>query len=170
MRDWWHDITKKLLDHSRYTIIGTILGLIMAGSLVGFAGCQSRTLGLGGERVNRMELAAEVINSDTDIATTRAEIEAATAVLNVEIEARNQRATQAIEDLDRQDLVKVQVIEAVSLIGQQAASGTPVNWLGLIPMATTVLLGAAVGGFAKDNLRKDRKIAKGTFPPSEPTP
>ncbi len=168
MRDLWHDITKKLLDHSRYTVIGTILGLIMAGGLMGFAGCQSRTLGLFGDKVTGIELAAEVVKSDMDIATKSAAIEAATAVLNVEIEARNQQIEGAISELERQDLVKTQIIEAVSVLGQQAASGTPVNWLGLIPMASTVLLGTAVGGFGYDNLRKGRLLAKGEKPPPPP--
>ncbi|HUX00470.1 MAG TPA: hypothetical protein VMY35_05760 [Phycisphaerae bacterium] len=170
MKDFWHEITSKLLDHSRYTIIGTVLGLMLAGGFLGFAGCQSRTYGLFGEKVTRVELAKEVIRADTDLAGKRADILAATAVLNAEVAERNQLAAAASEDLDRQDALKVELVNAVSLVGTQLASGSPVNWVGLIPMATTLLLGAAVGGIGVDNVRKGKLLNNGgTPPPAEPT-
>ena len=71
---------------------------------------------------------------------------------------KSEKQKRAKADLDQQDLVKQQVLEAVSTIAVTAASGG-FNWTALIPLGVGVL-GAGLGlGFAADNRRKDSVIA-----------
>ena len=161
------DVLNKLLkwlDHNRYLVLSLLLFAVCLGWVVGMVGCQSQTAGLlppaGGEavvKVDRSEFNRQAATVEKDLSIQRVNLDAEVAAFNREVDAFNQRVESGLEELDKQDEFRQQILDTVGLVASQAAEGS-LNPVSLIPLSIGLLGGALGLGAAADNRRKDRVI------------
>lgn len=160
--DLWHR-TLKWLDHSRWTFFSIVVFTIMLAAFIGIAGCESATSPLfapaDGSRVkiDRSEFMRQAGTAQKDLALRRVAIDAEIAAYNEEVKTFNERVDAGLQDLDRQDDFRAEIVNTVGLIATSAAGGT-LNPVSLIPIGVGLLGGALGLGAAADNRRKDRLI------------
>ena len=173
MSDWWHKLTN-FLDHYRYTFMGLVLAVAAVGTLLGAMGCESRTVGLvpgasgAPVAVTRQELQLQVVDVEKTLDGQRVELDAAVAKHNRAVAAFNAKVELATADLERQDQLKREILDAAGAVALQAASGT-FNPVGLIPIAVGILGGLVGIGATADNRRKDAVIKSNGTAPAAPS-
>lgn len=155
----------KWLDHNRYTVLSLILFTLLLVGMVTMVGCESRTAGLVPDEngqlieIDRPEFHRQVLVAEKDFAIRRVQLDARVAEYNQEVESFNQRVEAGLQDLDRQDAFRQEILDTVGLVATEAAQGT-INPVSLIPIGIG-LLGASLGlGTSADNRRKDAVITK----------
>ena len=142
------DKALKSVSHNRWMY----LGILIAIGIGIFAGCESKTLGLGGEsKVTRLELKSQALFAKADLAARQEQ-------LNQDIVAFNSRVELGEADLDKKDELKQSAVELIGGIAGQAASGLPIS----IPAVISSVLGFAMlasGAVTKaDSMKKDKVI------------
>lgn len=154
----------KWLDHNRWTFFSIVACILIFAAFVGVAGCESTTAALfaptdgsAAAKIDRAEFARQADTAQKDLALRRVAIDADLAAYNEEVKAFNQRVDAGLEDLDRQDEFRAEILNTVSLVAANAAGGT-LNPVSLIPIGVGLLGGALGLGAAADNRRKDRLI------------
>lgn len=155
--------TLKWIDHNRYAVASMIAFIVAMGFMIHLTGCEATTAGLmttaDGQtpKVSRSEFQRQALVGEKDLAVQRIELEAQIAAFNEEIRAFNERVAAGLEDLDRQDAFKQQLLDTVGLVAVSATEGT-LNPAALIPIGIGLLGGALGIGTAADNRRKDKVI------------
>ena len=156
--------TLKWLDHNRWTVISILLFALLVGCALTTVGCQSTTAGLiaaaPGEppaKVDRGEFHRQTAQVEKDLALRRVQLDAQLAAYNEEVTAFNSQVQSGQEELDRQDVLRAQLLDIVGVVATGAAEGT-LNPVSLIPLGIGLLGGALGLGAAADNRRKDRVI------------
>ncbi|HRT88238.1 MAG TPA: hypothetical protein P5296_16650 [Anaerohalosphaeraceae bacterium] len=154
----------KWLDHNRWTFFSIVVFAVMLAAFIGIAGCQSTTASLfapadgsAAAKIDRSEFMRQAGIVQKDLAVKRVAIDAELAAYNEEVKAFNGRVDAGLEDLDRQDEFRAQIVDTVGLIASSAAGGT-LNPVSLIPIGVGLLGGALGLGAAADNRRKDKLI------------
>ena len=158
MVDVWNKITT-FLDHYRWTVICLAVFVVTMVTMGTFVGCESTTTSVLNPpaKVTRTELTHEAVKAEGDFSKKAAQIALLTTEYNVEVAAFNKNIESANADLDQKDAFRAEVLNAVSLVATNAASGT-LNPAALIPMGIG-LLGMLLGiGASADNRRKDTVI------------
>ncbi len=157
--------TLKWLDHNRWTVVSMVVFIFMMAAVTGISGCESTTASLkpGPEgqiaKVTRDEFNLQVNEAQKDLAVERVQLDAEVSKFNREIEAFNQRVEAGIEDLDRQDEFRRELLDTAGLFAAEAA-GAGINPVSLVPIAIG-LLGTSLGlGTSADNRRKDKVITE----------
>lgn len=147
----------KVIDHNRYTIAAAALWAVAS---LWLAACQSTTAGLAdpSKAVDRATFAAQVIAEEADLSKEAATLKAATDAHNAKVEAHNQRVQTGVADLDRQDAMKANIVQALGGAVVQAAAGT-INPVGLATTVVSLGLGALGAGAFADKRRADGVIA-----------
>lgn len=158
MKDWFHKLLK-VVDHNRYTLAGVLFAVLGVWALFAVNGCESRTIGIDGSAVavSRPVLDRQIITAEKGLTLQRLQVEQAVAAFNASVEEHNARVSAAYDDLERQDEIRAQILEAVGSVAVTAATGT-INPASLIPIGiglAGLLTGAGVLG---DNRRKDSII------------
>jgi len=162
--DWLHKVFG-FLDHYRWTVVGILATVIMAGGALTIAGCKSTTPGLvSADLVGRRTFESQALSESARLDLQKAQLEAALVAYNLEVEALNKRIEAGIEDLDAQDAVRAEFLEAIQVVGTEAAAGT-FNPGSLISLGVGLLggllgLGGLAAGVTADNRRKDELITK----------
>ncbi len=161
--DLWHSVLK-WLDYNRWTFVSIIVFAIMLAAFIGIAGCQSTTAplfaptdGSAAAKIDRSEFMRQASTADKELSLKRVAIDAKLAAYNEEVKAFNERVDAGLEDLDRQDEFRAEILNTVSLVAANAAGGT-LNPVSLIPIGVGLLGGALGLGAAADNRRKDKLI------------
>lgn len=156
--------TLKWLDHNRWTVVSMVMFIFMIAAVTGISGCESTTASLkpGPEgklaRVTRDEFNLQVNESEKDLAVQRVQLDAEVEKFNQEIAAFNDRVEAGIEDLDRQDKFRRELLDTAGLLATEAA-GAGINPVSLVPIGIG-LLGTSLGlGTSADNRRKDKVIS-----------
>ena len=157
MYDWLHALLKKI-DYNRYLTGAALLSILFVG--MAFMGCESTVASLvtpGGE-VTRLELAGETANLRADLEGRKALLSAQIVALEAEVTAFNTNVELAVMELDRQDEIKLNALNFVSVSLTALKEGT-FNPAGLIPFGIGVI-GSALGWAAyKDKRRTDGVLA-----------
>jgi len=148
----------KTLEHNRYLVSAIALLAVMTSVTVGLVGCASKTPSLmDGTPVPREVFLRQVNEAEAGFSARRADIEAALAAFNADVEAFNRNAASAIEHLDRQDAIRAQITNTIGDAVLSAVSGN-LNPAGAVVGLLSVA-GIALGaGAAADNRRKDGVI------------
>jgi len=130
----WESV-KKWLDHNQGMAVATVISIFLC---VFVYGCESTVASLvtPGEKVNRVELQAELVTEQ--------------ARLSAELKALKAQAAAKAQSLDKQDKLK----QGIAQIGLAVAQGGEVNPIGI---ATSILALAGIG-LAVDNRAKDKVI------------
>ena len=152
--DLWHKITQ-WIDYNRYTFLAL---LVVAVGIVPLAmtGCESTTL-FGDDTVTRSELQQAVIDTNTDLAVQKTQLDAALAAYNEQVVKFNAQVEAAQADLDKQDQMKAEFLAQVQAVALETAGGT-FNPLSTIPLAFGLAGIAIAGGLKLDNRKKDNVI------------
>ncbi len=156
--DWLHSVLK-WVDHYRWTVISLVVGLGLFGVVLGLQGCAStvRAPDGSGDMLNRSEFRMMVASMETDLTKTRIHLDAALAEYNADVSAHNATIEAGVEQLDRQDAIRADVLETVGAVAVTAAEGT-LNPISLIPSGIG-LVGLLLGiGASTDSRRKDKVI------------
>jgi len=160
------DVLHKLtnwIDHNRYTVLSLIFFVIAMGSVIAITGCESTTAGLVTtneaipDKVSRSEFQRQALITEKDFSIRRLELDQQTAVFNEEVKAFNEQVQLGLEDLQRQDEFKQQLLETAGVVITGATDGT-LNPASLIPIGIGLLGGALGLGTSADNRRKDKLI------------
>ena len=107
--------------------------------------------------MTRTEFNRQVITVEKTLALKRVDLDAQVATFNEEVDAFNAQVDAGLEDLEKQDQFRSEVLETVGLVATQAAEGS-LNPISLIPIGIGLLGGALGLGAAADNRRKDKVI------------
>ena len=152
------------IDHNRYTVLSILLFILMMGAVVAMTGCESTTAGLvapaDGARpakVDRSEFQRQALITEKDFAVRRIELDSQSAAFNEEVKAFNEQVQAGLDDLQKQDEFKQQLLDTVGVMITSAADGT-FNPASLVPIGIGLLGGALGLGTSADNRRKDRLI------------
>ncbi len=151
------------IDHNRYTVASVLVFILTMGIVFSLTGCQSQTLGLAAssdgstEKVSRSEFQRQALVGEKDFAVKRIELDSMTAAFNEEVNVFNQRVETGLEDLDRQDAFKAELMETIGVVAIGATEGT-LNPASLVPVGIGLLGGALGLGTSADNRRKDKVI------------
>ena len=157
MKDLLHGLLT-WIDHNRYVVISLVLSALLIGGMFGALGCSSMTLGLGGDKVTRIEFNREAAEAKTDLAVRKIQLESALTEFNVEVAKLNADIAAGLADLDKQDTVRAGILELVGTTAPQIAAGTLNPWA-LLPIGIGLFGGLMGLGTAADNRRKDAVIA-----------
>ena len=161
--DYLHRLLK-WVDHNRYTVLGVILAI---GISVWLIGCQPETTstldptqdvtasGLQREIQTKQQ---EFNQEAADLMVAASKLEAESRQHEADIDNYNQTVEAAIEDLQRQQEQRREVIRYLGGLGTSIAEGT-VNPASLIGGVTQLLLLGLAGGVGADNLRKGKVIS-----------
>ncbi len=146
----------KGIDHNRWTVIASVVAVVVAASILSMPGCQSETVGLDGTQVTATQLNQQAIDAQKDL-QLRAD------ALAADIEAAKEKLGAAYDDIAKQDATKAAILDFATTFGGGLLTGS-VGVADAVPAA--VSLGALLfaGGTLADNKRKDIVIkeAKGT--------
>ncbi|NLW83532.1 MAG: hypothetical protein GXY41_03860 [Phycisphaerae bacterium] len=151
------------VDHNRYAVASVLVFILAMGLVLNLTGCQATTAGLittaDGQtpKVSSAEFQRQALIGEKDFAVQRIELDAQIAAFNEEIRAFNERVAAGLDDLQRQDEFKQQLLETVGLIAVSATEGT-LNPAALVPIGIGLLGGALGLGTSADNRRKDKVI------------
>lgn len=151
------------LDHNRYTFAAVLLFILTMAVVAGLTGCESLTPSLSttedgtAVKVNRSEFQRQALIGEKDFAVKRIELDAQTAAFNAEIAAFNERVQAGLDDLQRQDEFKQQLLDTIGSVAIGASDGT-LNPMALVPIGIGLLGGALGLGTSADNRRKDKVI------------
>jgi len=151
------------MDHNRYTLASVLVFIVMMGIVVGMTGCQSVTSGLvaaadgTAPKVSRSEFQRQTLVGEKDFAVKRIELDGQVAAFNEEVAAFNERIQTGLDDLQRQDEFKQQLLETLGTVAIGATDGT-LNPVSLVPIGIGLLGGALGLGTSADNRRKDQVI------------
>lgn len=152
------------IDHNRYTVLSIVLFILTMGAVVAMTGCESTTAGLVMKtdgappvKVNRSEFQRQALLTEKDFTVQRLQLDMQTAAFNEEVKAFNQQVQVGLEDLQRQDEFKQQLLDTVGIVAVGAADGT-LNPASLVPIGIGLLGGALGLGTSADNRRKDKLI------------
>jgi len=161
------DILHKLMnwiDHNRYTVLSIVLFILTMGAVVAMTGCESTTIGLVAasegappEKVTRSEFQRQALLTEKDFTVQRLQLDMQSAAFNEEVKAFNQQVQAGLEDLQRQDEFKQQLLDTVGIVAVGAADGS-LNPASLVPIGIGLLGGALGLGTSADNRRKDKLI------------
>jgi len=148
--DVFHKLMK-FLDHYRWPAASVLVsGLLTIGTFT-FFGCQSKTLSLlpGSQgqyyEVDRREFVRQAMEIEREFTASKIEIEASVAKLNGAVETHNAKVEEGVADLDKQDALKTEIFDAISVFAADSAQGD-FNLLGLLGIAGTILLGGTTVG------------------------
>lgn len=163
MKDYVHALLK-FIDYNRYTVAAAMVFIVTLALAVSLAGCQATTPALltdtpnaPAPKVSRAEFERQALLAEKDLTVKRLALNAQIDALNAEIQTFNQRLQAGLDDLNRQDEFRAQLLDTLSVAAANAAGGT-LNPVALIPIGFG-LLGSALGlGAAADNRRKDALI------------
>jgi len=149
----------KAIDYNRYVTIALLVVALCGVTL--YMGCESTTASLNApsEKVTRAEFESEAVVVGVDFATREAMLTAQVTALNAEIGAYNMLIDAGRADLQRQDEMKMAVVALLGQTATDALEGT-FNWPALVLAGFGILATGTSVAFAKDNLRKDAKIAE----------
>ena len=153
----------KWIDHNRYAVASVLVFVLAMGFVIHLTGCQAMTAGLvttadgAAPQVSRSEFQRQALVGEKDFAVQRIELDAQIAAFNEEVRAFNERVAAGLDDLQRQDEFKQQLLETVGLIAVSATEGT-LNPAALVPIGIGLLGGALGLGTSADNRRKDKVI------------
>ena len=159
-KDMVHN-TLKWIDHNRYAVASVLVFILAMGLVLQVTGCQAMTAGLitttdgAAPQVSRAEFQRQALIGEKDFAVQRIELDAQIAAFNEEVRAFNERVAAGLDDLQRQDEFKQQLLETVGLIAVSATEGT-LNPAALVPIGIGLLGGALGLGTSADNRRKDK--------------
>ena len=151
------------MDHNRYTIASVLVFVLAMGLVVHLTGCQARTTGLvttaDGQtpKVSSAEFQRQALVGEKDFAVQRIELDGQIAAFNEEVKTFNERVAAGLEDLQRQNEFKQQLLETVGMVAVSATEGT-LNPTALVPIGIGLLGGALGLGTSADNRRKDKVI------------
>jgi hypothetical protein len=151
------------IDHNRYAVASVVVFILAMGLVLQVTGCKAMTAGLvttadgAAPQVSRTEFQRQALIGEKDFAVQRIELDAQIAAFNEEVRAFNERVAVGLDDLQRQDEFKQQLVETVGLIAVSATEGT-LNPAALIPIGIGLLGGALGLGTSADNRRKDKVI------------
>jgi hypothetical protein len=161
--DLLHKLTN-WIDHNRYTVLSLILFALMFGGVMAMTGCESTTAGLVSAndnsppaKVTRSEFQRQALITEKDFSIRRLELDQQTAAFNEEVKAFNEQVQLGLDDLQRQDEFKQQLLETAGVVITGATEGT-LNPASLIPIGIGLLGGALGLGTSADNRRKDKLI------------
>ena len=151
------------IDHNRYTVASVLVFILTLGIVTSLTGCESATTGLVAAndgtpvRVSRSEFQRQALVGEKDFAVKRIELDGQVAAFNEEIVAFNKRVEAGLEDLDRQDAFKSELLDTIGVVAIGATEGT-LNPAAMIPIGIGLLGGALGLGTSADNRRKDKVI------------
>lgn len=151
------------VDHNRYTLVSVLVFVLAMGLVVHLTGCQATTAGLVARadgavaQVSRSEFQRQALIGEKDFAVQRIELDGQIAAFNEEVKTFNERVAAGLDDLQRQDEFKQQLLETIGLIAVSATEGT-LNPAALVPIGIGLLGGALGLGTSADNRRKDKVI------------
>jgi len=151
------------IDHNRYTVASVLIFLLTFGIVVSLTGCESATTGLAvaadgsTPKVSRSEFQRQALVGEKDFAVKRIELDGQVATFNEEIKAFNERVQAGLEDLDRQDAFKTELLDTIGVVAIGATEGT-LNPAAMVPISIGLLGGALGLGTSADNRRKDKVI------------
>lgn len=150
-------------DHNRYTVASVLVFILTMGVVLGITGCQSATSGLVAAadgsvpQVSRSEFQRQALVGETEFAIRRIELDGLAAQFNEEAAAFNERIQAGLDDLQRQDEFKQQLLDTIGVVAIGANEGT-LNPAALLPIGIGLLGGALGLGTSADNRRKDEVI------------
>ena len=159
MRDFLKPVIR-WVDHNRYLT----LGLVLLVAVLGWSfGCESLTKSLtdGGADVDRAAFVAEAeelqAGLEKDAISLAARHTAEVAELEADLKSGEAKIAIGLDDLNRQDEQRRQLIDFVGTLVTSAAAGTfnPATAITGAASLGALLLG---GGAVADNRRKDRVI------------
>jgi hypothetical protein len=151
------------MDHNRYTVASIVIFIVMMGMVVSLSGCESLTPGLAvgadgtAVKVDRPEFERQALVGEKDFALRRIELDSSVAQFNEEVQAFNERVQLGLEDLEKQDQFRQQILDTIGMVATSATEGT-LNPAALVPIGIGLLGGALGLGTSADNRRKDKVI------------
>jgi hypothetical protein len=152
------------IDHNRYTFLSIVFFIAAMSAVVAMTGCESTTAGLVAandgtppQKVARSEFQRQALVTEKDFTVRRLELDMQSAAFNEEVKAFNQQVQAGLDDLQRQDEFKQQLLDTVGIVAVGAADGT-LNPASLVPIGIGLLGGALGLGTSADNRRKDKLI------------
>lgn len=153
--DLWHRLLS-IIDHNRYLAASLVVSTV-ASAWLGACSSQTASLVDPSVQVSRITFRMQTIAEEQELSKARADLAARAEAINARIVAHNAKVEAGDSDLDRQDAVKAQIVDALGGAVAQAVTGT----LNPVGLATTIVgLGGAafgVGAFA-DKRRADSVI------------
>lgn len=162
MNDFFHKVTN-WVDHNRYTVLSIVFFVFAMSGVIAMTGCESTTAGLVTKdgappvEVNRSEFQRQALLTEKDFTVKRIELDAQSAAFNEEVKAFNDQVQVGLDDLQRQDEFKQQLLDTIGVVATNTVDGT-LNPASLVPIGIGLLGGALGLGTSADNRRKDKLI------------
>ncbi|MEN6306258.1 MAG: hypothetical protein ABFD91_00760 [Anaerohalosphaeraceae bacterium] len=159
MTDYFHKITN-WIDHNRGQFFGVLIPIlaVLAFLLIGCSTTQS--IHDPKVKVDRQAFAIEALEAEQQLKQETIDIEAMLDKHNAKIAAHNDRKEAGLEDLNRQDERKSQILEIASgAVGNYASGGTVSGMAVLMSLLNLAGIGWGIGNKV-DNVRKDQVIAE----------
>ena len=156
--DMMHKVTN-WIDHNRYKFLAIIVTVALLAVAVG---CESMTPSVKDPtvQVTRQQLAAETIQIQSGLTKRKAELDAAIAIYNADVQASDKLIAAAVEELDRQDQIKAELLNLAGAVITGWAGGTGPPTAAIVGTGLTAF-GMLFGiGSAADGRRKDKVIEK----------
>jgi hypothetical protein len=157
MPDYFHAFLK-LIDHHRGIVLAAVICTALGGYLLG---CRIQTTSLvdPDRHVTPQQLRHEARTLDQQFETRRNMLLADIENFNVELAAYEQAIADRIDDLERQEALRAQIVSTIGGFATDAAAGT-FNPVSAITALISLLGIGAASGLAVDNFRKQRVIQR----------
>jgi len=146
----------KKLDHNRFTWLGFVLAVTCIGWIVG---CQPKTESIStGELVSSSAFQLDASKLSSNLETRIIKLKSDIEQVNQEIEFHNDSIDRGIEDLQRQDEMRAQLVELVGGAVPGLISGS-LNPASLVSTGVSLLALFGGVGAVVDNKRKNDVIS-----------